>query len=820
MADGQNDPRQRFNLSLLQHRSSQVNRRQKDINVSRRDFLALTGASLAASGIPPLFRAENFSVVRAGRTLHIVTDNVIRWTINPSMYGPDAVLDVEKDGNLTEILLRHGKFAGTAMTADFRCRIVRSFGRSTMSFRSASGISVSADWLDWLHRRAPAVGSWETSGLYPLPGFSLNVHRPLAVTFTPDWTFTAGGKCAANLERLGLNLAVGQWKFVMDHPERIAADSIAGRHASTFILCRGNSEWPIQLQRASEDGWSLSHDTDPEIFDELRIEALQTDSDPVYTALLKQDDNNARQLRFFTGGGLFDGVGDPFHLPLRSPRVAISLESGSVQSAVFAEIPQEVRWAHADTLSLAFSGAGTAIPFTLFDDSKDSCCPKVAPAVTAIQCKSDEDCTIKLTFDEPRKTPFNWAKIVQPFEGFLAGLHLLPGEHKFAFDLSCGDVLSVVRPTDMLKLDFEFQNVRLVSGFWPKVKAEGPVDPRKPQHAPDPIFPPLVGEPELDPDATKLDPKKKECSVESCLPPLRIKNEGGNPKSIANCPQLRCSPNGSPRVTVTFPPQHVQEQAFFHSDDNFDKPDADGHFKTPGVGPLELKRWQDAGLKPADVDPDAYSNGGKQAGDSVAADAILSGETHLVFDFDPGEDGIPFELENLLDWSTWQLQVADAAKQPGTLRADELAARLFNQPPDKRSTTSIEMPYRLFLSPHDKANWAHALKPVVGSSTAVELWHTRLAVQGPNGIDESNQKDRTVRAIYSPDLRPAQIAWTAGLDVHQGATPPRPRNAIRSTLATERSLCFLLPTSALKSLRPLITKNPFATRRCPFNSTI
>lgn len=750
----------RFNLSLLNRRERCEGDKHQFATMSRRKFLGLSGATLAGATLPVDLSTGNFSIVRAGQTLHVVTDHIVRWTIDPKLFGSKASAGVNYESDKTVIWLRDAFFPGTLLPASFRCALLRTAGRWTMSLTADLGITLAGDWMEWLFNRMPATGRWRPGTVQPLPSFSIFSPGSVLVSFTPDWTLAVIGDGRAALETLGRELGFAGWMAKLNHTERLALDSGEGR-STTFIVRRESTDWPITVERNSEQGWSLDHDKEANLFDELRVEALEADSRKVYTAMLRQDEGNDRELRFFPGGGLFDGSGEPFHFALQSPRMAFSLEPGHVQSALFADLPKETRWAHSDALSLAFAASAENDPFSLLEESGD-CCANITPAVTAIQCPGDQDCTVKLTFDKPRHTPFNWAKIVQPFEDFLAGLHLLGGEHRLAFDLSCGDVLSVIRPTDMLKLDFEFQNVRLISDFWRRE-----IKPQE-SHAKnklDPLNPPLVGQTELQPDAAS-------CKVGHCLPPTRTDKNG---KAVLNCPQLHCVPGGTPRVTVTFPPQHVQEQAFFHSDDDFDKPDAVQSYKKPKVGPVEV--GQRHGVSPSEIDPDAENNRGNAPGaqppDTVPVDAILSGETNLVFDL-MGLDKhhIPFNLKSLLNWSSWQPRVADTASQLNALNPDPQGAK-FNLYPDKSDTTSIELPYRLFLSPHGNGRWAHSPCAVVGKkSQAVELWHTRLAVQGANGIDETNTKDRTARAIYTPDLKPLQMVGNR-LDPHQGATSPK-----------------------------------------------
>ncbi len=65
--------------------------------------------------------------------------------------------------------------------------------------------------------------------------------------------------------------------------------------------------------------------------------------------------------------------------------------------------------------------------------------------------------------------------------------------------------------------------------------------------------------------------------------------------------------------------------------------------------------------------------------------------------------------------------------------------------------TEIEAPWRLRLSPHPDARWAHAPLPKTQGGK-VELWHTRLGVVGAGGVDEVTADKRTARAIASPDF--------------------------------------------------------------------
>lgn len=68
--------------------------------------------------------------------------------------------------------------------------------------------------------------------------------------------------------------------------------------------------------------------------------------------------------------------------------------------------------------------------------------------------------------------------------------------------------------------------------------------------------------------------------------------------------------------------------------------------------------------------------------------------------------------------------------------------------------TAIEAPYRLIISPNSDGRWLHAEHPAGAEQSPrhVELWHSRLAVNGPDGTpDERNSRTRVVRAIWARD---------------------------------------------------------------------
>lgn len=96
------------------------------------------------------------------------------------------------------------------------------------------------------------------------------------------------------------------------------------------------------------------------------------------------------------------------------------------------------------------------------------------------------------------------------------------------------------------------------------------------------------------------------------------------------------------------------------------------------------------------------------------------------------------------------------------------------------SVTAIEAPYRIFLTPLAVAAWAHALRPVERTGR-VELWHTRLARRAAGGPDEAPTPRRPLRAIWSHDYDPGKQEndYTApGTSLANTSPTPRQRDEI------------------------------------------
>jgi hypothetical protein len=188
-------------------------------------------------------------------------------------------------------------------------------------------------------------------------------------------------------------------------------------------------------------------------------------------------------------------------------------------------------------------------------------------------------------------------------------------------------------------------------------------------------------------------------------------------------PALVCAdPARDSLLVVRFPPQTIFEQAFYEAGaEAYEQP----HEKPspPPAGPLQ---------------PPAAPGG-------VAS--RMGGETRLVFQV-PTDVRIPYTVAGLLDWAGFALLVSPVADVEAGMDPPPNALTI-RAPTDREST--LQLPFRLHMSPTHSAVWRHATKPVSHGGRS-ELWHTR--------IDADEKDPVALRAIWSPDYHPGE----GGLD--------------------------------------------------------
>ena len=711
----------RFNIGLLRNSKLQQCLAAQSVATShafsRRAFIEIaSGAFAAMSG---RLSGEPFSLERDGHRINFVVGRRTCWTIDPNRFDGHPVIDLCTEHDRISLALKNARFPNTQLTADFEADIRKNYGGWILDFATQSGIKANADFLQFLRGELPARGIWQANAIEPFDGLVLDFDDPLPIAFHPDWSFEVHGPTRTHISGLKSSLPSMSWGFAMNDGTTLGGN-VSGDH-TLFTVHRGEARWDVDLNRSFDAGWSLAHEAD--LFQTLQVESARNSAGVVRTGLLSQAEESDAVLRVHPGGGFVADSGDPFHLSLKNPRMAFALEPEAPQIALIADISSEPVWAHGESISLLMAGGANESRFEWLDGQDGEISPKLAPEALAAAFASTDETQFLMDFKEKRPIEFTWSDFVQPIEEVLAHLHLLPGEHKLSFDLTCGDQLHVLRPKDLLNLTFQFENLRLKTGF---------------------------GEPRIVPNregSGGKPPQGADVGDEGC-PPLN--------------PHLRCAPTGGPpKITVVFPPQHVAEQALYDRAPQL----------TPGISLPDSDLGRLLGLPPNAqltgaqrdqakkiLDPNYSSPSGETFGGAPLSSRI-AGPTRLVFELPEGFGAIHFNTESLLNWSEWQPCLDSVAKFTSTPESAKLhngPAPIAGKPPE--GVTSIEMPWRLMISPGTTGGWAHEPALRDYGTEVFEIWHTRLGTAGKDKtgtpfVNETSN-DQTIRAIWSPDYRP------------------------------------------------------------------
>ena len=259
-------------------------------------------------------------------------------------------------------------------------------------------------------------------------------------------------------------------------------------------------------------------------------------------------------------------------------------------------------------------------------------------------------------------------------------------------------------------------------------------------------------------------------------------------------PRLVKAGTGTARLILHFPPQAITEETFFEtaptgtSNPPSPRPGVPSSYpsaETPHAPPIKARVAGESRLA-FDV-PNGFDVSYTLAGVleacsklalSVAANAQASAPSRLVinatdlFQVDQVRALPARQRAALATFAVRSLRIAavqgDAAtlslrqsSAGGALRpiaVDRVSGLVIALSPPQpalptAAMTSIELPWRLILSPHGAERWRHATAPVTSTATGhTELWHSRLVAPDKDGhVIEPPYPDpnRTVRAIWA-----------------------------------------------------------------------
>jgi hypothetical protein len=809
----------RLNLDLLR-RAATLRRRQPAstrpeierggcLEVSRRGFFGVAG--VATVDLSPLLRRlEAFSlgaveVTSSADRIAFALGGRERWVIDSGRFAGRPRLRLSRGPGRVDVALVDALLPGTPLPADLDCSLEEGLLGWRMRLRLAlGGFEAEAPFEAWLlgRERAAAILDPKAAGCLELArGLSLTLGRSLAA-FTPDWALQCEGAGAAAVHGDGVEI-----------PSASAEIAVLGAGGATLFagtagkrtlvsLARAGGTWVVGgLHPAPDRGRFVGAAP----FDLVQIELGEEPGSGRRAALVATGADGGGTLAFEPAPALVAPGGEPFRLPLSSPRLAAAYEGGGSEQALVAEFSSHPVWLDAGGSRIEVGRIRGGPPFELVsgDGGSRLCCE---PGLLAVSSPLGGAVSGKA---RPRKgTLVAFAGDPEALAALAAEPQTVPPQTRQVKPVTrvaptptptpaAAPGAPAVRPAVSQAAPVKAPSAAPQPQAAPAVRAPvaperavvqmvpGGVGLRLPAHLRLPVIRPddfLFFELELD-----------NLRIEAGAPPHLVRADAAKPA----------------RLIVHFPPQNIAEQAFFETatgypvskpGDSSAPPDPDvgtATSQTPGPPPVRARiaGWSrlaftvppaalpldytlpallDAcGALPLAVPPTALppdkpkkllppkrealvarpvgaAPGAARpaaAAKPVAAVALQSGAAAAGKVARPVVSAQTARLR-----AAAQAPVVSAVMRPEGIAGTLLQVLRPREP--EAGETAIEAPYRLLISPHAGAAWAHATGLVRGASGRVELWHTRLAVRAADGsADENDEDDRTVRAVWSPDYR-------------------------------------------------------------------
>lgn len=649
----------------------------------------------------------DFTLLHNHNELLLQEKDQLLWQIDCSRFGGSPELKVTHHSEPIDIELGDAYYPGTLIPASLKARISQDNGVWQIRLRlKFGGFDTTVPLASWLNQTTQAVSVVHADfEACPLGTTSeLHIKGIGLATFSPSWLLAVAGLDICQFPGLGTNANAD-----------VAAIALLDSNGPQYILPKTWRRTGILF--ASDSEFAIApefNSTTPHIhlgdfrFNGLAMEAGLDNADTPLRILFAQSVGDPVAMGLQTGGDLYGSDGEPFRVPLYNP-IYIQVFDASrnrVASGLLAQVGDEEFWMHSPAISLLFSRYKLGI-FGMLDLGNNATqvfcrlqLRKTAPRV--------EDMLIRPEPIGHTIAYITWQPLPQPIAPQYAHVEVDANANTATILLPGNTALSMVRRDDFLALGYKWYNLRL---------------------------------------ETK--------GTQRRLLPVEA---------------------GDSHLAVVFPPQSIGEEVFFEENPNYPMADSD----------MPASQQQKTGADVSNLPPPPVK-------------ALLAKQSRLVFKIDAGT----FEVSKntLLDWNGLtpslaataqpRLLVKEIPKQPlATETPLPLLATLANKKTQQRktsakymfaaaekpvignihedwkkvppgflmpkpeqpaaTTTQIEIPFRLILSPNKHGAWVHN-KDAVAHDGRHELWHTRLATRSGKNIVEGPHFYRTVRAIWSRD---------------------------------------------------------------------
>jgi len=462
-----------LNLAFLRSRATareSVPGSEAGGGMSRRQLFRLAGAAAVAAQLlrPEAAKALPNSVqfVQSRGRAAFKLNGAERWVIDTRAFGGSPRLAVKQSRDQTRLELSGATFPGTNLPADLVCEADLN-NRIQFTFALGS-LTAKAPLAAWLACEANATGraalAHDACALGEIGRLTLD--GMAKGQFFPDWGFRLEGSAIAALAMEGRDdlvsdsvsislLAAGQPSLLANSADR----------RTLISLGRRDRTWDLEIAQLAPNGWQIEAGDHP--FDLLHIETSLSRRGEVRRAMAAEASTDEGRLNLVALKGLKNTDGTPFRMPMTSVRYARTFDPQGEQTALIGRFGAEPVWLHAQgcSLQLGDDPAAPGIEFVRRNGlpTRTVCSPtllgltspmentivetRFGPGTRLVALASPNQETqlppVRETNPRPRIREVDELPII------VAPLKL---------------TLSVLRPEDLLVLNFTFANLRLEVG--------------------------------------------------------------------------------------------------------------------------------------------------------------------------------------------------------------------------------------------------------------------------------------------------------------------------------------------------------------------
>lgn len=762
------------------------------LRVSRRSVLGLAG--LAASLLPSPLRAAgtsllgNFSMRTGDGFVVFSLRGKERWLIDCAAFGGTPRLRVEQSDAAIVVELSGAVYPGTTIPADLLCTLTPGVSGTRMELRLAfGGFRCSVPFEQWLLGSAQAFASVSPSHRFEIASGSVVQWQGRSVAyFKPDNSCAVEGSAVAVLLDNGALLAADRTELLLLNADDESLLAQPGKKRSLLVLSRGEQVWALQPRTVMPEGWAFV--ADDTAFCSVRVECSERRSGVARRAMVAEGAATTGASVEFAG--LSTDTGQPFRLPLRSVRYAVSFGK-QYHSALLAEFAPGNSWMQLGDCSFRFGPAETVKLFEIICVGGVLQSMNCAPALLGVVAPLAGVVVQPVQIASPMPVAFvpaqNVSKGLQ-VQDVAKELQTEGRNNKTLQDnvqtefkvrkrdrnklntdigklqLGVNFRIAVLRPEDLLSLEFEFFNFQLQTGASGRAQLSRDSS-AKPAYIIVHFQPQSIAE-EAFFDAGNIAPPP--------APPGNADPDKNSSTERPTAPPVKALLSGPSRLVFRVP-ESVQSLPYT-LDSLLDWRQYTMNVASTALPPptwniLEILEEREFWKFNGDVTvnsskvKDIVQSGGSLSGEGSSGGTSKSSlmslrELRQKTVFNSGGTGSIKQL--LQDNPSLIDRVSDRERRkldPGVV-SDGILVPLIPRPePPAEQETAIEAPYRLILSPNIYGAWAHSRSPVEHNGR-IELWHTRLGVKAAQGdkdneetgVDEDNPYYRTLRAIWSPDF--------------------------------------------------------------------